>query len=127
LLTESGDGGAFELTQNLDSILEAKFLEKHSFSSSHVKRAQSQGFNPDQQTPSLMQGANLLKKFENYQNIATLISGENNGAANGGGPSDFNKEEESGEDGGVASSSSGEADDDDIIDDAGDEDYQLLI
>ena len=76
-------------------------------------------------------GLNLLKKFDNYHNIATLISGDNNGAKYvGGGPSDYNKGEDTEEDGnagGPASSSSSEAEEDDIIEDGADEDYQMLM
>jgi hypothetical protein len=120
--------GDFEITQNLDNLLEAKFLEKQSFSSSHVKRAQSQGFDQEQ-TPTLMFGGlNLLKKFDNYHNIASLISGDNNGGkCVGGGPSDYNRDEDTEEDGnnvgGPESSSSSEGEEDDIIDDGADEDY----
>lgn len=118
--------GDFEVTQNLENLLDGQFLEKQSFSSSHVKRAQSQGFDPEQ-TPTLkFGGLNLLKKFDNFHNIATLISAENGtNIGGGGGPSDFNKDEDTEEDGNgcEASSTSSEGEEDDIIDDGADEDY----
>ena len=77
-------------------------------------------------------GLNLLKKFDNYHNIGTLISGDNNGQkCVGGGPSDYNKDDDTEEDGnggaGPASSSSSEGEEDDIIDDGADEEYQMLM
>ncbi len=113
------------MTQNLENLLDAKFLEKQSFSSSHVKRAQSQGFDPDQ-TPSLkFGGLNLLNKFDKFHNIATLISAENaagNIGIGGGGPSDFNKDDNDTEDGGVESCSSS-SEEDEIVDEGADEEY----